>query len=107
MFRTFWLYLRSDACGDVSRVRIRFRFTGEVQGVGFRQFVRNRSSLLGIGGFVQNRADGTVVAELEGETQALRELERVLKEEHPWARIDRVEREELPVQGSEPPVQIR
>jgi acylphosphatase len=91
----------------VSRIRIRLRFTGLVQGVGFRQFVRNRSMALGIGGYVENRSDGTVEAQLEGESEALREMERVLHEEHPLARIDHIEREELPLQGSRPPVRIR
>ncbi|MFZ0830701.1 MAG: acylphosphatase [Thermoplasmata archaeon] len=91
----------------MSRIRMRFRFSGRVQGVGFRQFVRSRSRALGIGGFVENRPDGSVEAQLEGEPAALRELERVLHEEHPLAQIDRVEREELPLQGSLPPVQIR
>jgi acylphosphatase len=86
---------------------MRFRFTGRVQGVGFREFVRNRSGVLEIGGFVRNRPDGTVEAELEGELASLQELVRMLHEEHPLARIDRVTREELPVQGSPPPVQVR
>lgn len=88
-------------------IRIRFRFIGRVQGVNFRQFVRNQSGPLGIGGFVRNRLDGTVEAELEGEPAALRELERRLREEHPLAQIDRIDREEIPVQGSLPPVQVR
>ena len=86
---------------------MRLRFSGRVQGVSFRQFVRNRSGPLGIGGYVRNLPDGTVEAELEGEPVALAELERVLREEHPLARIDHVEREAIPNQGSRPPVQVR
>ncbi|MCI4348253.1 MAG: acylphosphatase [Thermoplasmata archaeon] len=88
-------------------VRMRLLFTGRVQGVNFRQFVRNRSIALGIGGFVRNLQDGTVEAEWEGEPRAIEELERALREEHPIARIDRVEREEIPVRGDAPPVRIR
>jgi acylphosphatase len=91
----------------VAPIRIRFRFIGRVQGVSFRQFVRNRSGPLGIGGFVRNLPDGSVEAELEGEPEALRELERVLHEEHPLARIDRVVRQEIPRQRSQPPVHVR
>ncbi|MGC2288292.1 MAG: acylphosphatase [Thermoplasmata archaeon] len=86
---------------------MRFRFIGRVQGVSFRQFVRTRSGLLGVGGFVRNRPDGTVEAELEGEPEAIAELERALHMEHPLARIDRVDREEIPVAGSRPPVHVR
>jgi acylphosphatase len=74
--------------------------------VNFRQFVRNLSGPLQIGGFVRNLPDGTVEAELEGELEAIRKLERALHEEHPFARIDRVDREEVPVQGSRPPVHV-
>lgn len=91
----------------MASVRVRLRIVGEVQGVGFRQFVRSRSEPLGVGGFVQNRADGSVVAELEGEPARVRELERVMREEHPSARVDHVEREEVAVLGVEPPVRIR
>lgn len=88
-------------------IRIRFRFVGRVQGVSFRQFVRNLSGPLEVGGFVRNRPDGSVEAELEGEPESIRRLERALHEQHPLARIERVEREEIPVQGSSPPVQVR
>ncbi|MCI4353249.1 MAG: acylphosphatase [Thermoplasmata archaeon] len=88
-------------------IRMRLRFSGRVQGVNFRQFVRNRSVPLQIGGFVRNLPDGTVEAELEGDRRAIEELERALREEHRYAKIDRVDREELPLQGSTPPVQIR
>ena len=86
---------------------MRLRFAGRVQGVSFRMFVRNRAAPLGLGGFVRNLPDGTVEAELEGERAAIQELERALQEEHPLARIDRVERVELPLQGSRPPVHVR
>jgi acylphosphatase len=90
----------------VAPIRIRFRFIGRVQGVSFRQFIRNRSAALALGGFVRNLPDGTVEAEIEGEPESIAELERALHQEHPLARIDRVDREEIPVRGSRPPVQV-
>jgi acylphosphatase len=83
---------------------MRFRFIGRVQGVGFRQFVRDRSGPLSISGFVRNLPDGTVEAELEGEPLAIEELLRVLHEEHHFSRIDRVDRESIPLRGTRPPV---
>jgi acylphosphatase len=74
--------------------------------VSFRQFVRTRSYALGLGGFVRNLPDGTVEAELEGEARSIDELERAAREEHPRARIDRVDREFVPPRGSRPPVEI-
>jgi acylphosphatase len=90
----------------VAPIRTRFRFSGRVQGVSFRQFVRNRSAPLAIGGFVRNLPDGTVEAELEGEPDALEEMVRALHEDHRWARIERIDRENIPLKGSRPPVQV-
>ena len=51
--------------GDLVRARIRVR--GIVQGVGFRYFVRNTATSLGLDGEVRNRSDGTVEVVAEGE----------------------------------------
>lgn len=50
--------------------RIRYLFTGIVQGVGFRPFVYRTARKHGLTGWVQNRADG-VYAELEGSEEHL------------------------------------
>lgn len=47
---------------------------GLVQGVGFRWFVARQANMLGLRGFVQNRYDGTVEVEAEGERSLLEEL---------------------------------
>lgn len=45
--------------------RVRYHFTGIVQGVGFRPFIHLKARLHTLAGFVQNRPDGVVV-EVEG-----------------------------------------
>ena len=40
---------------------------GYVQGVGFRYTARAQASRLGVGGWIRNRADGAVEAEIEGD----------------------------------------
>lgn len=45
--------------------RVRFLFSGVVQGVGFRPFIYRLAVKNGLGGFVRNRPDG-VLAEVEG-----------------------------------------
>ena len=47
---------------------------GRVQGVGFRYFVQENASALGIRGWVRNRYDGQVEVIAEGEKQILENL---------------------------------
>jgi len=47
---------------------------GRVQGVGFRYFVLDQASALGVTGWVRNRWDGSVEVTAEGERDALDKL---------------------------------
>jgi hydrogenase maturation protein HypF len=81
------------------RRRNRFLFKGIVQGVGFRPFIYRTATLLGLGGFVQNRGDGVVV-EVEGPAERLAAfLPSVTKDLPPLARISEVTEEALPASG--------
>lgn len=53
------------------RVRCRLLVAGRVQGVGFRYYAARQAHALGVGGFVRNRADGRVEAEVEGTRPAV------------------------------------
>ncbi len=72
--------------------------SGIVQGVFFRASTRARARELGLTGFARNRADGAVEVVASGNPDALRELETWLHDGPPAARVDTVEREELPAQ---------
>ncbi len=52
-------------------VRRRFRFSGLVQGVGFRYEVQRIASQLDLVGWVQNQRDGSVVIEIEGKESCI------------------------------------
>lgn len=76
----------------------RFLVSGFVQGVCFRAATQARAHELGLGGHARNLADGCVEVIASGTPAALAELEDWLREGPPAARVDSVEREELPPQ---------
>jgi len=72
--------------GSVSRKRV--IVTGMVQGVGFRYYTEAQAGSLGLGGYVRNRSDGAVEAEIEGDDDA---IERMLDWLHTGPRSASVE----------------
>jgi acylphosphatase len=66
--------------GTPEVVRVRVVVTGRVQGVWFRDSCREQAQAAGVRGFVRNRGDGAVEAELEGPAAA---VERVVA----WCRV--------------------
>jgi hydrogenase maturation protein HypF len=86
---------------STARRRIRIRLRGIVQGVGFRPFVYNLARELGLGGYVSNSSAG-LVAELEGDPEALeRFVRRVTGEPPPLAWIQETEIVEVEALGKE------
>lgn len=54
--------------------RIRYSFTGRVQGVGFRATAQHLAAMLGVTGWVRNEPDGSVTMEAQGERDQLESL---------------------------------
>ncbi|MBS1767542.1 MAG: acylphosphatase [Acidobacteria bacterium] len=68
-------------------LRVRFRVTGRVQGVGFRWWAEAQAQALGLAGFVRNDADGAVSGIAEGDAVALETFRGRLAEGPASARV--------------------
>jgi len=55
----------------MARTAILLTIVGEVQGVGFRAFIRGEAQRFGLHGWVRNRFDGSVEALVIGEADTL------------------------------------
>jgi acylphosphatase len=71
--------------------RMRAVVHGDVQGVGFRDFVERRARELGLTGSVRNRRDGAVEVVAEGSREALDRLRQNLTDGPRMASVERVE----------------
>lgn len=76
--------------------RGRYLVRGRVQGVGFRWFVVQLAERLGLAGLVRNLPDGTVEVLVEGGKEALGELEAALGHGPRLARVDGVDKSDIP-----------
>ncbi len=81
---------RSDT-RPVELVRRRVLVEGHVQGVWFRESARRQAHALGVAGWVRNREDGTVEAELEGPAADVDALVAWFGRGPSGARVDRTE----------------
>jgi acylphosphatase len=77
--------------GQQSIHACRYLVRGRVQGVGFRWFVEREAHILGIAGWVRNRADGTVEVMAMGSRDQLSALRSRLQEGPRASRVDDVE----------------
>ena len=72
-------------------IRRRVVVYGLVQGVFFRDSVRQRAATAGVTGWVRNNREGTVEAVFEGQPSAVEQLVSFSREGPRGARVDRVE----------------
>jgi acylphosphatase len=57
-----------------NRMELHISISGRVQGVGYRQWFRDRALTAGVSGWVRNCADGTVEAVLSGPAERVERL---------------------------------
>jgi acylphosphatase len=82
-------------------VRKRVVASGRVQGVFFRDTVRNAAEQERVAGWVRNNRDGTVEAVFEGDTEAVERLVELAREGPPGARVKGVAVHDEPEEGLE------
>lgn len=92
--------MSAAASDDTARRRIRATVHGVVQGVGFRWATAEHATEIGASGWVRNQTDGTVLAEIEGTAEQVDDMIDLLHRGSQFARVDRVEIEELELDGS-------
>jgi acylphosphatase len=74
-----------------------FTARGRVQGVGFRWFVRETATTLGLGGWVANQSDGSVQGEVWGDPDSLKTFLSALAKGPPGASVTTVDGAEIEV----------
>ena len=77
------------------RRKVQARVHGNVQGVGFRIWVRGEATGLGLAGWVRNEADGSVTTQIAGLDEAVSTMIERLWEGPSGASVSRVDVEEL------------
>lgn len=69
----------------------KLRIRGRVQGVGYRDALRQEASLRAIAGWVRNRSDGSVEALVQGSSESVAELIAWARRGPPAARVEGIE----------------
>jgi acylphosphatase len=74
---------------------------GRVQGVNYRAFVADRAASRGVAGWAANQDDGSVLVWLEGDPEAVADVERAVRTGPPHAAVDGVDAVDGDPQGAE------
>ncbi len=90
----------------MEHVRRHLKFTGRVQGVGFRYRASYVARSIGLTGWVSNEPDGSVEMEVQGSEEQINRMLSMLNHDA-YIRIDRIETMEIPVTESEHGFHVR
>ncbi len=78
------------------KIRQQLRFSGRVQGVGFRYTAQYTAQQFGLTGWVYNDYDGSVLMEIQGRPESIKKMIDRLDSDR-FIRIDNIEKTMLPL----------
>ncbi len=78
---------------------LRIFISGIVQGVFFRQFVKEQAEKLGLRGYVRNLNDGRVEAVIEGKDSDVDRMIELCKKGSPYSKVETIKIEKIGHQG--------
>ncbi len=87
-------------------IRKAFKFTGSVQGVGFRYRAQYAANGLRVTGWVKNEWDGSVSMEAQGSEEQINEMLKLINQGS-YIQIDRMEYYEIPLVEDERSFHVR
>lgn len=87
-------------------VRKHYRFTGRVQGVGFRYRAKHAASGMCVTGWVRNEGDGSVEMEVQGTEEAINRMLVMINRSN-YIQIDTIECREIPPKEQERTFPVR
>lgn len=88
------------------QIRQKLRFSGRVQGVGFRYTSSHIANKLGLTGWVYNEWDGSVVMEVQGQEHLIEQMIQII-DRGVFIQIDNIERENIPLKNHESTFEIK
>ena len=93
---------------DDERIRVHLRISGRVQGVWFRQSMKEEADRLGgLSGWVRNLPDGDVEAVIEGPPARVEPLVQWCHRGPPAAKVTHVQRTDEPPEGETGGFEVR
>ncbi|KAI0136427.1 acylphosphatase [Xylariales sp. AK1849] len=87
--------------------RIYFLVHGQVQGVNFRNFTKQKATSAGITGWVRNTDNGKVEGEAQGTTDAIKQFLKDIDRGPTYAKVVKLDKEERDVQEAESHFDLR
>jgi len=78
---------------------LKINISGTVQGVFFRQFIKDKADELGVRGFIRNLENGDVEVVVEGKDETVNQFLHICRNGPPHSDVKEVQSREIKYQG--------